>query len=117
MKTTYRLPSELRQQMRSIVAKEYNAKSKSRWIREAIDTLLVEDTSLLSVGVGDDLEVNEVLDTVDLGLLIPDRIDKAIATLRRQDPLLEGIMASIIRAAIRRRLAKWKRLPPFEKSL
>lgn len=108
MKTTYRLPKVLRKKMLSVVAKEYNVKSKSKWIREAVETLLVEDVSLMSVGVGDELEVNDTLDTVDLGGLIPEKIDKAIAILRRQDPLLEGIMASIIRAAIRRRIIKWK---------
>ena len=50
MKTTYRLPSELRDELRVAAKEKYNAKSKSRWIRESIDMLLLEDTSLKDVG-------------------------------------------------------------------
>jgi len=106
MKTTYKLPTKLREQLRTAYMAEYNAKSKSRWIREAIAFLLEEDQSLSSVGVGDDLEANDCLDTVELGDDIPESIEVAIAVLRRQDPLMEGVMASIIRAAIKWRLAR-----------
>jgi len=106
MKTTYKLPSQLREQLRAAYIAEYNAKSKSRWIREAIVALLEEDQSLSSVGVGDDLEVNDCLDTVELGSTVPGSIEAAISVLRRQDPLMEGVMASIIRAAIKWRLNK-----------
>jgi Arc/MetJ-type ribon-helix-helix transcriptional regulator len=108
MKTTYRLPAALRVEMLAAVKEKYNVKSKSRWIREAINMLLDEDAALKDVGAGEELEKNDLLDTVDLGQELPGRIDIAIATLRRQDPLMEGVMASIIRASIRRRLLNWK---------
>ena len=108
MKTTYRLPSELRDELRVAAKEKYNAKSKSRWIRESIDMLLLEDTSLKDVGVGEDLTKNDALDTVDLGDTLPDRLDEAVTTLRRQDPLMEGVLASIIRASIKRRLKNGK---------
>jgi len=106
MKTTYKLPVRLRDQLRIAYTAEYNAKSKSRWIREAIVLLLEEDQSLSSVGIGDDLEANTHLDTVELGDDVPKAIEAAIAILRRQDPLMEGVMASIVRAAIKWRLGK-----------
>jgi len=106
MKTTYKLPAQLRNKMRIAYISEYNAKSKSRWIREAIKSFLEEDQSLSNVGVGEDLEVNDCLDTVDLGLEMPTAIEGAISILRRQDPLMEGVMGSIIRASIKWRLGK-----------
>lgn len=108
MKTTYRLPGRLKTELLKAVKEEYNVKSKSRWIRESIVMLLESDASLSAVGVGEDLDTNDTLDTIDLGPELPAMLEGAITTLRRQDPLMEGVMASIIRAAIKGRLAKWK---------
>ena len=105
MKTTYRLPSGLRDKMRDKARQLYGAKGKSRWVREAVIELLNSEPVLQSVGAGEDLVQNNVIDVVDLGDELPQRMERAMVLLRRQDPLMEGVQSAIIRAAIRRRLA------------
>jgi len=103
-KTTYRLPSDLRDTMRVEARKQYGAKGKSRWVREAIDELLKADPGLRSVGVAEDLMHHDALDVVSLGDDLRERIEAAMTILRRQDPLMKGVQSVLIRAAIRRRL-------------
>jgi hypothetical protein len=103
-KTTYRLPSTLRDSMRLAAKERYGIKGKSRWVREAIDELLQEDPALRSVGLAEDLMHHDALDVVNLGDELRERIEAAMTVLRRQDPLMKGVQSVIIRAAIRRRL-------------
>jgi Arc/MetJ-type ribon-helix-helix transcriptional regulator len=104
-KTTYRLPATLRQQMREAVVRDgYGLRGKSRWIREAIELLFKKDRALINVGLGDDLEENSATDLVVLTPIIENKIEETILKLRTQDPLMEGVQSSIIRAAIRLRL-------------
>ncbi len=105
MKTTFRLPRELRAAMRNAARKAYGPKGKSRWVREALEQLFKEDPALGSVGAAEDLAQNDALDMVDLGNRLPSYIENAIMHLRRQDPLMEGVQSLIIRAAIRHRLS------------
>ena len=103
-KTTYRLPSALRDTMRSAALEQYGPKGKSRWVREAIGELLEADPALRSVGLSEDLMHHDALDVVSLEDGLRERIEVAMTTLRRQDPLMRGVQSVIIRAAIRRKL-------------
>jgi hypothetical protein len=103
-KTTYRLPSALRNAMRSAALNQYGPKGKSRWVREAIQELLKADPALRSVGVSDDLMQHDALEVVSLADDLKERIEGAMTTLRRQDPLMKGVQSVIIRSAIRRKL-------------
>jgi predicted DNA-binding protein len=77
MKTTFRLPCELRAAMRNAARKAYGPKGKSRWVREALEQLFKEDPALGSVGAAEDLAQNDALDMVDLG-------NRCLATSRTQ---------------------------------
>lgn len=103
-KTTYRLPSGLRDTMRTVARMQYGPKGKSRWVREAIEDLLRADPALTSVGIAEDLMQHDALDVVSLEDGLRERIEAAMTTLRRQDPLMKGVQSVIIRAAIRRKL-------------
>jgi hypothetical protein len=103
-KTTYRLPSELRESMLVSVAREFGKKGKSRWIKEAITDLIVKDTGLSSVGLGEDYESNDASDVIIMDSETFEKLQIAMTTIRRQDPLYEGVQSAVIRAAIRMRL-------------
>jgi len=103
-KTTYRLPSELRESMLESVAKEYGKKGKSRWIREAIANLIARDAGLASVGLGEDYETYDTSDVVVMDSAAFENLQTAMTTIRRQDPLFAGVQSAVIRAAIRMRL-------------
>jgi len=103
-KTTYRLPSALRKSMLESVAKKYGKKGKSRWINEAIEELIKNDPGLSSVGLGEDYETYDTADVVAMDSAGLESLQTAMTTIRRQDPLFEGVQSAVIRAAIRLRL-------------
>jgi hypothetical protein len=103
-KTTYRLPSELRKSMLVSVAREFGKKGKSRWIKQAITDLIAKDTGLSSVGLGEDYESNDASDVIVIDSETFEKLQTAMMTIRRQDPLYAGVQSAVIRAAIRMRL-------------
>ncbi len=106
VKTTYRLPSELRVKMLNAVAESYGKKKKSLWINEAIKDLISNDVGLSSVGLGEHYDVQDRVDVLLLDENTFHALETAMIIVRRQDPLYEGVQSSIIRAAIRKRLDK-----------
>lgn len=106
-KTTYRLPQKLRDKMFNCLQQEgYNAKQKSRWIREALSAYLEEDRKqgFARIGLADKIDQNTALDVVLLDDTLQSGIDEAVIIIRRQTPMMEGIRSAVIRAAIRRRI-------------
>ena len=103
-KTTYRLPSELKNRMANAVKDAYGKKGKSRWIKEAIAELINLDTGLSSVGLGEDYEVQDESDVLVLDETAYQNLQTAMTMIRRQDPLYSGVQSAVIRAAIRLRL-------------
>jgi len=103
-KTTYRLPSDLRESMLESVAKKYGKKGKSKWIKEAIADLIAKDAGLSSVGLGEDYETYDASDVLVMDSVAYENLQTAMTTIRRQDPLFEGVQSAVIRAAIRMRL-------------
>lgn len=106
MKTTVRMTVAMRDAMRSAAAKEFGGKGKSRWVREALVDLNMEDPALTSVGVGESVFVPECSDQVVFQREEAQLLDELVARIRKQDPLAEGVQSQILRAAIRRRLQR-----------
>lgn len=104
IKTTYRLPSDLKIKMLQAVEKSYGKKKKSQWINEAINNLVKYDIGLASVGLGEHYESQDKSDVLLLDEKTFQALEAAMTIVRRQDPLYEGVQSSIIRAAIRNRL-------------
>ena len=104
IKTTYRLPSDLKIKMLQAVEKSYGKKKKSQWINEAINNLVKYDIGLASVGLGEHYESQDKSDVLLLDEKTFQALETAMMIVRRQDPLYEGVQSSIIRAAIRNRL-------------
>ena len=104
IKTTYRLPSDLKIKMLQAVEKSYGKKKKSQWINEAINNLVKYDIGLASVGLGEHYESQDKSDVLLLDEKTFQALEAAMTIVRRQDPLYGGVQSSIIRAAIRNRL-------------
>jgi hypothetical protein len=104
IKTTYRLPSDLKIKMLQAVEKSYGKKKKSQWINEAITNLVKYDIGLASVGLGEHYESQDKSDVLLLDEKTFQALEAAMTIVRRQDPLYGGVQSSIIRAAIRNRL-------------
>ncbi|MFA6094265.1 MAG: hypothetical protein WC757_00005 [Candidatus Paceibacterota bacterium] len=104
IKTTYRLPNELRLKMLSVVAENYGKKKKSQWINDAIKQLIETDLTLSSVGLGEHYDIQDRTDVllIDESTLL--LLESAMLKVRRQDPLYQGVQSAIIRAAIRKKL-------------
>lgn len=100
-----RMPSVLKAMLSEAVQDDgYGGKGKSRWVREAVNQLFEHDPDLVNVGVGDDLETNDVEDAFFLCEENRLAIDAAVDLIRSQSPRAEGIQSAIIRAAVRYRL-------------
>ena len=108
IKTTYRLPSDLKVKMLQAVEKSYGKKKKSQWINEAINNLVKYDIGLASVGLGEHYECQDKSDVLLLDEKTFQALETAMTIVRRQDPLYEGVQSSIIRAAIRNRLDQYE---------
>lgn len=106
MKTTVRMTRAMREALRSAAAREYGGKGKSRWVREALETLNAEDPCLTTVGCGENAFVPECSDQIVLGSGEADLLEEMVARIRKQDPLAEGVQSQILRAAVRRRLLR-----------
>lgn len=104
IKTTYRLPNELRQKMLKAVAETYGAKKKSLWINDAIKLLVDTDSILSTVGLGEFYDVYDKVDVVLIDENTQMLLETAMLKIRRQDPLYSGVQSAIIRAAIRKKL-------------
>ncbi|MFO1432785.1 MAG: hypothetical protein U1F76_22130 [Candidatus Competibacteraceae bacterium] len=100
-----RLPALLKEKLNQVVrASSYGPKGKSRWVREALEALFLEDPNLITVGVGEHLERN---DAEEGFLLAPEQVEnleEGIRLIRSQNPWAEGVRSAIIRAAIRQRI-------------
>ncbi|HYQ93189.1 MAG TPA: hypothetical protein VES89_14220 [Candidatus Competibacteraceae bacterium] len=100
-----RLPAFLKEELNQVVrTSSYGPKGKSRWVREALKALFLEDPNLITVGVGEHLERN---DAEEGFLLAPEQVEnleEGIRLIRSQNPWAEGVRSAIIRAAIRKRI-------------
>lgn len=106
VKTTVRMTNAMRDALRSVAAKAYGGKGKSRWVKEALEALNREDPCLTTVGHGESAFIPECSDQVILGASESDLLEQMVARIRKQDPLAEGVQSQILRAAIRGRLQR-----------
>lgn len=100
--TTYRTNEGLqRLQQEGMRAAGFHMRRKSEWVCLAIEQLLAEDPGLASLGAGEDLETFPTRAILGVSASTEEAIDRAYRIIRRQDVRAEGVMASLVRAAIR----------------
>ena len=107
MMTSIKLQNKLHLQLQQrIIADGYGLRGKSKWIIEAVESLLhLEDYPTL-VDIADDMD--DLSDMVSIRL--PEetmlRIEKAVVHVRRRYPTIEGVKSNLIRASIVQRLLR-----------
>jgi hypothetical protein len=112
MKTSVLLPQAIKYQFElALAADGYGRQGGSRWIREAIISLVDHDPGMSTVGLGEDRQRFPALRTLELDEASSRALEKAVLIVRSQDPLIEGVRSAVIRAAIRHRLTRSDRSP------
>lgn len=105
VKITFVLPAALQQDMKEKMIREgYDLKGKSRWVSEAIESLLEMKSFPELVRLNDEMsgfgKMESVLISRDLKL----RLEAAIRTVREKYLMLEGVQSRLMRTAIMQRL-------------
>lgn len=105
--TSFKLPTNLNQRLNEkVVADGYGMRGKSRWVKEAImDLFKIEDYQEL-VSLSE--EVKQLSDpaTIRIPRSLMILIEKAIISVRKKYPVLEGVKSKLIRTAIIQRLIR-----------
>lgn len=105
--TSAKLPKSIQQKMDSkIVQDGYGFRSKSKWICEAIEMFLKLKNYPELTDIAEDME--EMNDLVSLRITeeLMNELEKAVITVRKQYPAMEGVKSKIIRSSIIQRLIR-----------
>lgn len=105
--TSIKLQKKLHRQLQQrIIEDGYGMRGKSKWIIEAIESLLkIVDYPEL-VDIAEDMgQLNEIVSIrVPEELMV--KLEKAIIHVRKQYPTIEGVKSNLIRASIMQRLLR-----------
>ena len=107
-RTTIRVPADLAASIRDAAKREYGAKGLSRWVNEAIERYLDADKALDLAGIGDVLHNNRVSITIILNDRSLSRIEDAVGTLVKGDPMVGNASSVLIRTSMRWALGELK---------
>ena len=106
-KIVFVVPKSLQEELRLQVIKDrYGLRGKSKWIMEAIETLLKQEKFEDLVNYGDEFKTLEKKETLVLTSELRKRIEQAISHVKKCYPSLEGIQSRIVRTAILHRLIR-----------
>lgn len=105
--TSIKISKEIHTKMlHSIVASNLSLRGKSQWIIEAIENFLnIEDFPEL-VDIANEME--DLTEVVSFRMPEPimDQLEKAVVTVRREFPSMEGVKSNIIRASVIQKLIR-----------
>lgn len=105
VKISFVLPKALNQDMTERMVQDgYDLKGKSRWVSEAIESLLGMQTFPELVKLNDEMSGFEKLASVSIPRELKNRMDQAVLKVRQSYLTLEGIQSRILRTAIVQRL-------------
>lgn len=105
VKISFVLPKGMQQELKETMVKEgYDLKGKSRWVSEAIGTLLTLKTYADLVKINDEMSGFEKLESVVVGRDLKKQLDNAVIEIRKIYPSIEGVQSRILRTAIMQRL-------------
>jgi hypothetical protein len=106
-KITFVVPEKLQHELRSRVARDdYGLRGKSRWVSEAIHSLLTINNFPELVHYSEDMQGFEKMETVVVNAELKRDLDAAIVKIRTQFPTIEGVQSSIVRTAIMQRFLR-----------
>lgn len=107
VKITFVLPSTLQQDLKKQINRDgYDAKEKSRWVSEAIESLLMMQSFPELVKISDEMKGFQKLESVLVSRELKRVLNEAIIAVRKAYPLIEGVQSRILRTAILQRLLR-----------
>lgn len=107
IKVTFVVPQTLQQELREKIIKEsYGLRGKSKWVGEAIESLLQIRNFPQLVSYNEEMHGFEKVETVVIDLILKRKLEQAIIAIRKEFPTLEGVQSNIIRTAILQRLLR-----------
>jgi hypothetical protein len=108
VKITFVLPMMLQKEFKEkVIQDSQDKKSKSRWVSEAIETLLVTKDFPDLVKLNDEMKAFEKLESVVVSRDLKKQLDEAIINVRKAYPTIEGVQSRILRTAIVQRLLRF----------
>lgn len=107
IKITFVVPQPLQHELRHKVINDgYGLRGKSKWVAEAIESLLQLDNHPDLVYLGDEMHGFGKVETISVDRSLKKTLDQAIHNIRKRHPLLEGVQSGIIRTSILQRLLR-----------
>jgi hypothetical protein len=105
VKISFVLPQAMQQDLKETMIREgYDLKGKSRWVSEAVDSLLTMETYADLVKINDEMSGFEKLESVVVAREMKQQLDDAVIQIRTKYPAIEGVQSRILRTAIVQRL-------------
>lgn len=106
-KITFVVPEILQNELRERVTHDgYGLRGKSKWVSEAIESLLALNNFAMLVQYSEEMNGFEKVETIVITTQLKQQLDNAIIEARRQYPTLEGVQSSIVRTAIMQRFLR-----------
>lgn len=102
--TTVRMTKDMARVFTSAYRVIYGQRGCSRWVEEALESLLKDASFVMKVGVGEADQAFEANKGVSLTPKCQRLLEDGIRRYRRLDPMAEGVGSKILRAAIKQRL-------------
>ena len=104
---TVKLPKLLHHDMQlQIISDGYGMRGRTKWIHEAVLSLLDKPSYADLVDIASDMEDLDVAINFRCDARTTKMLDEAILHVRQQFPLMDGVKSNIIRAAICQRLLR-----------
>ncbi len=89
-----------------VISDGYGMRGKSRWIIEAVESLLqLPDYPVLVDIAGEMEELSDII-SIRLSEKLAREMDQAVINIRRQFPAMEGVKSNLVRAGILQRLIR-----------
>lgn len=105
--TTLKLPEQLEKEMlHRVVEGGYGLRGKSRWVKEAIEQLLLLENFWEYVQLAEDMEDLTRSVSIRLPETLAKALEDALIRVRNVYPAIEGVKSLIIRASIMQRLIR-----------
>lgn len=110
VRIAFKLHSQMLDEMRvAMEIENYGVRSKSRWISEAIESLLLLDCYWDLVSIGEvNIRVIPEPESIFISAELRVKLDDAMLVCRQHYPLLSGVQSVIIRTSIIQRCLRRK---------
>ena len=107
LRTTIRLPKAVQLEMQhKIIDDGYGLRGKSRWVAEAIESLLELGNYHELVDIADEMSDLTQTEVIMVQESLKTKLEAALINVRQHYPELEGVQSRIIRSSIMQRLIR-----------